>query len=307
MIAKFASDPSGMGRRWSFVNSARTGWKYLLTRYLEKNKKVLLPAYIGQSINEGSGVFDPVRQLGIGYNFYRVSRKLKVDLDDVERSLKTSRIGVVLVIHYFGFVQKNMKRMAELCKNYGAVLVEDCAHVMITNGEEAVGNYGQASFFSLHKWFPCNLGGVVQINGEGENLTIKAKDKIALEDLEVLVRTRKDKVAETRRKNYRNLAKRLRNTPGIELMYPALPPETTPMNLPLVVMGKPRSDLYWKLQHQGVQTTALYYALISELDQTNYPDSEYVSERILNLPVHQDLCEKDMEKLALILTGLVEK
>ena len=51
-----------------FFNSARESFEYILTNAL-KNKTILIPAYIGYSSKEGSGIFDPIKILKLNINF----------------------------------------------------------------------------------------------------------------------------------------------------------------------------------------------------------------------------------------------
>jgi len=69
------------------------------------------------------------------------------------------------------------------------------------------------------------------------------------------------------------------------------------MNLPIIVKNNKREKLYFKLMDEGIPTIALYYRLIDSIDRRQYPDSYYLSNNILNLPVHQDITKNDIEIL----------
>ena len=55
---------------------------------LTPGERVLLPAYVGWSAKEGSGVFDPVDELGVPYAFYRLDDRLRIDLYGLEQCLR---------------------------------------------------------------------------------------------------------------------------------------------------------------------------------------------------------------------------
>ena len=51
-----------------YFKRARDSFEYILKNFLF-DKKVLIPAYIGYSSNEGSGIFDPIKNSGIRKGF----------------------------------------------------------------------------------------------------------------------------------------------------------------------------------------------------------------------------------------------
>lgn len=72
-----------------FFNSARDAFSYLLSELnFQKNDSILLPAYIGESIKEGSGVFDPIRKNKVNFIFYKLDKYLNIDLDDLMQNAK---------------------------------------------------------------------------------------------------------------------------------------------------------------------------------------------------------------------------
>ena len=63
-IPKVACDVGAYRRTMVAFPSARTAFKAFLARAgFSAGDRVLLPAYVGWSPREGSGVFDPVREL----------------------------------------------------------------------------------------------------------------------------------------------------------------------------------------------------------------------------------------------------
>ena len=49
---------------------------------------------------------------------------------------------------------------------------------------------------------------------------------------------------------------------------------------------------------RNMPTTALYYRLIDQLKGSGYKRMQYISNNILNLPIHQDITEQDLKDLS---------
>jgi perosamine synthetase len=129
----------------------------------------------GLQLNAGSIVWMPTYHcgvevqvpivLGLKVGFYRVSPdSLMVDEDDLDRKLR-EQPGPVLLIHYYGFAQIGVGRIAALCRQHGAPLIEDCAHSLFSmHGDRALGEFGPFAIFSFAKTLPVSEGGACQVN-----------------------------------------------------------------------------------------------------------------------------------------------
>lgn len=103
---------------------------------------------------------------GFEARFYRIAPDLSIDEDDLERRL-ASVPGPVLIIHYFGFVQPGIERLAALCRRHGVPLVEDCSHALGSrHGGREVGGFGAISTFSLYKTLGTLDGGALRIDAK---------------------------------------------------------------------------------------------------------------------------------------------
>jgi dTDP-4-amino-4,6-dideoxygalactose transaminase len=58
-----------------------------------------------------------------------------------------------------------------------------------------------------------------------------------------------------------------------------------------------REKLYFNLCEKKIMTTALYHTLIPEITSEKFPISHFVSQNILNLPIHQEVEQKDLKLL----------
>jgi dTDP-4-amino-4,6-dideoxygalactose transaminase len=81
-----------------------------------------------------------------------------------------------------------------------------------------------------------------------------------------------------------------------------------PHDFPIVVHDGCREKLYFELMKEDLPTIALYYRLIDAITPDAFPLSHALSKDILNLPVHQDTDQADLEhlndRLVKILAGL---
>jgi dTDP-4-amino-4,6-dideoxygalactose transaminase len=283
----------------TFTSSARHAWREILRRLTDLEQrplKLLLPAYIGQTDREGSGVFDPVREVECDFSFYPLSDRLIPNVDAIEQAIVTGDIDVLLVIHYFGFVHVDLNHLKTLCLNHNVKLVEDCAHCCYMPQSE-YGCTGDYSFYSLHKFFPTETGGILRSNvAAGKEFSLDADARCEIGVLEQLLRTDIDAVIQKRRLNYRFLEKAMGNVRGVSAFW-QLDEQTIPHNFPICVADNRREKLYFYLLDRELLTTALYYRLIDELDPKRYSTSFEVANSILNLPVHQDTNESDLKIL----------
>ncbi len=80
-----------------------------------------------------------------------IDSSLNMSVTQLERALQThdNRIAAVIVQHTFG-VPADMVQITALCRSYGVVLIEDCAHALgaSVNGQP-VGSFGDAAIFSF--------------------------------------------------------------------------------------------------------------------------------------------------------------
>lgn len=267
-----------------------------------------MPAYIGWSPKEGSGVFDPVEELGLSCSFYRMNERLEIDLEDLEKRLKLGNVGVFVVIHYFGYVDPGYEAAVALAKRHGAFVLEDEAHSMYTDlVGGASGRLGDACIFSLHKMLPVSSGGLLVIN-PGRRVPRLGSDPTAappqdLWSFDLL------SIAMARRRNAELLSELIAES-AHENLTPlrANPPAgVVPQTLPVLVRGVSRDQLYHLLNQNGFGVVSLYHTMISAISPETFPESFWLSRHILNLPVHQDVSSSDLQDMLHRLNWCVDK
>jgi dTDP-4-amino-4,6-dideoxygalactose transaminase len=300
MVKKHPNKSEEHLNRIYLLPSARIGLKCVFDLLnLNKRNKILLPSYIGITDKEGSGVFDPVRKKKVSFEFYKINKNLTIDMNDFCKKIKKGGIKAALVIHYFGFVQCNLKKVIEICKKNKVYLIEDCAHAFMSKYRgRYLGTFGDASVFSLYKSLPIPDGGLLIINNKKLKNPCIANYRISEKTLRSLYRFDMEEINEIRRKNYTLLVKKVSNLPGIQVFYKKLPNGIVPLNLPILIKDKNRDEIYFKLLDKNIETTALYYRIIKQINKKQFPDSYYVSNHILNLPIHQDITAKNIEEIA---------
>ena len=298
MISKEAKEKWATTKNQWFFESARYGFEVLLKTIVpDSNDIILMPGYIGQSIREGSGVFDPIRHTKTKYAFYGLHEDLSVDVVDLKRKMNNPDVKAVLLIHYFGFPQKCVVKLVELCREKGIMLIEDCAHTIGGQYEGVtLGSFGDFSFYSIHKLTAADKGGILQVNNP---LFVECfrgvVDNIEIGDLIQYIRTDFEKASAIRRENYKIYLESLsRDSEYFDIMYSDLEDGVVPINFPIRVKNYSREKMYFQLIEEGITLVSLYYQMIDELPREDFPISYDISDTILNLPTHQCIDKNDV-------------
>lgn len=289
MIAKSAIDKTNFSRNIHLTNSAREGWGIIL-KSLEPSSKILLPSYIGITDREGSGIYDPVISTGLDHDFYMLNDDLTISISEVEKCLVNGSFKLILLVHYFGFRISNIEEIVRLCMELNVIVVEDCAHIFNYNLYDlsSVGTYGDFAFYSLHKYFPVDKGGMVVQNTQN-SLELDCSGVILESEFATqIIKYDIEAIAIKRRENFDFLHSQIKEVDGIRSIK-LRSDEDIPHNYPIFVENDLREKLYFWLMERGVPLIALYYRLIDPLKNEKYKPMKNLSDNILNLPVHQDM------------------
>lgn len=307
MITKGSVDKRNCTRNQIFLDSARRGFELLLERLLKKETDVILmPSYIGESAKEGSGVFDPVRHTKVKFEFYKIKSDLSVDMEDIKTKMDNPNVKAILLIHWFGFPQKCVFELKELCNKKGVAFIEDCAHTI--NGYYKgykLGSIGDYALFSIHKILTTENGGMLQVN-DSANMSLfdDVKDNIDIEDLLQYAKTDLNAIAAKKLRNYNAYLEFLKKDSILfDIIYPVLEEGIVPNNFPVFIKNYNRFQLYNELEAMGIPTVVLYYRMIEELNKEEFPISYQIADTILNLPIHQDIEIEDVKHIADVLNN----
>ena len=133
-ICKLAAVSNAYRRSWFDFPRARDAFEfYLRSLELSSDEFIILPNYIGYSEREGSGVFDPIVKSGVHYKFYHLNERLEIDLDSLANLIADKNCRLLVLFHYFGYVDKNYDRVIFMAKNTGIKILEDQAHSLYTD------------------------------------------------------------------------------------------------------------------------------------------------------------------------------
>ena len=306
-IEKLSKYAPAVRRRALNFPSARTALRGYLSSVSLNRPCVLLPAYIGWTSREGSGVFDPIRGAGLGYGFYRMTSRLEIDLDHLSVCLRSGKFGALILIHYFGYVDPSYETAIALARQVGVIVIEDEAHALFTDliGNRC-GRMGDVAVFSLHKLLPVPVGGMlVYPPGTPENDMLQPaewEDVCNPWDFDLAA------IARRRRENAAVLTECLQPLAGrIDPLW-GMPDEgMVPQTYPVLVRIGSRDRLHRLLNERGYGATTLYYHLINEIDQVRFPDSYALSRHILNLPLHHEATPNDLHQLVSALSEVLQE
>jgi dTDP-4-amino-4,6-dideoxygalactose transaminase len=306
-ISKLACRPLRFRRPFRLFDSARSAFKsFLKLLSLKPGDEVLLPAYIGWSANEGSGVFDPISQLGLDYRFYRLDDRLRIDLGDLRGRLATGCVRVLVLIHYFGYVDPAYAAAVELARQHGVWVLEDEAHALLTDWVGGgSGRLGDACVFSLHKMLPVSGGGMLSVTAEHESLLTRAEG--IANDVSPPWHYDFLEIARRRRRNAAVLAELLEPLGDhLEPLWGLPGPAEVPQTFPVTIRKASRDNLYFALNDAGFGAVSLYHTMIPQIASSEFPAAHRLATTIFNLPVHQDVEPEHLADMVHHLTHLLQ-
>lgn len=307
MIAKRPENSFNYARRIIPFRSAREAFGAILKALDIAPGRVLLPAYIGWSPKEGSGVFDPIASLHIDYSFYALDERLRIDLDSLRTELQGGCIRVLVIIHYFGYVDPSYEEAVRMAREHGVFVLEDEAHAMLSDVVGGIcGRLGDACIYSFHKMLPVESGGAAVINDPEspllEALTADPGCALTLRDFDL------NRIAGKRRANSVVLDKLVCElAPGIMPLFGAPGCREFPQSYPVLIRNGSRDRIYHEMNAAGFGVVSLYHTLISQISADCFPAAVEISHHILNLPVHQDASDDALEAMVRELAGRVDK
>ena len=299
-ISKGPVMPHRFRRSFYAFPSARLGiGAYLRSLNVASGQRILLPSYVGWSPREGSGVLDPIREAGLDFDFYRVDGRLRIDVEHLQSVLASGKTGVVLLIHYFGRPDASLEEVVDLAHELGAVVVEDEAHAMLTDLVGGIsGRHGDAAVFALHKMLPLRDGGTLVVNQDRHqhDALWSSESRVSGFDLAG--------IAAQRCANYASWERQLALlTRYLEPLWNGLEPGVVPQTFPVIVHSADRNQLYHRLNDSGIGVVSLYHTMDRDVPCIGtFLDAHLLTQRIMNLPVHQDVDPEQIEMASPLLT-----
>lgn len=158
--------------------------------------KIALEQY---SLNEN----DVVTILTTSENFY-ISSCVTLEIEAVcrwNRAL-TSETKLIFVNHEFGYPYPDMDRLLKL----GLPIIEDCCTTFFSQNESnKVGKYGDYTVYSLPKFFPMQLGGIVVSNKgvlNNQKSILQESERKYIQNVLSYQLKKQDEILQLRRDNY---------------------------------------------------------------------------------------------------------
>ncbi len=160
---------SASARSWPLALARNAIYFALGELGLNRGDEVLIPAYIC------AAAVEPIRAYGAKPIFYRVNKDCSADLVDVERKIGPCA-RALLSVHYFGFPNRNIRELRNLCDLRDLLLIEDCAHVLCGEMDGfPLGHLGDAAVFSFRKFLPITDGAELRLNRQAEGMSIELR------------------------------------------------------------------------------------------------------------------------------------
>ena len=152
--------PFNAPRRVSYYR-ARNAIYHLFRALLESKPSLTVVAPDYYSGNE----IMAIEAAGAKVHYCPVGPDMQWDPAEVERLCRRHRPDLLYVIHYAGWAQP-IDTLAELCRKYEMLLVEDCALSLLSGTPDgrALGSYGHWSVFCLYKTLPLPNGALLVQN-----------------------------------------------------------------------------------------------------------------------------------------------
>ena len=228
------------------------------------------------------------------HDFYSIDENINIDINDYKNKLlKVKGQAVVLLVHYFGFVDPKIEEVVRIARNSNAIIIEDCAHALYTDYiDRSCGNYSDVSIYSLHKMLPYEDGGMIRINTP-KVIQLNETDyyyNILEYDLK--------RIAEKRKKNAIVIEQSLEGVQGIKILRETkLYKNQTPQTYPILIIKADKNEFYHKLNAKGFGVVSLYHTMIKDLQKKEYNIANNLGTKILNLPVHQDCDEEALKEM----------
>ena len=304
MISKIACNSNNFRRKMLMCPSAREAFSYYLKALKFTNSEfVLLPAYIGWSAHEGSGVFDPVEKLGLQYLFYELDENLNIDIKKLEKLFKKNKVKLFVIIHYFGFTDPLYEQVVALAKKYGIRVIEDEAHAFFTDFVGgASGRLGDACIFSLHKMFTVDGGGILCLNHNEVNVLVDPTVHKFPYDYDW------HGISQRRLENMQLIRQLLQGREDIVIaLKDTINSGNIPQTFPVLIRTVSRDKLYEMMNDRGFGVVSLYHTMIKQISKEEFPGAYFVAKRIMNLPLHQDVESHNIEKMVSTLLECISK
>lgn len=249
-----------------------------------------------------------------------------IDTDKLE-SLITEKTSAIIPVHVYGNIC-NIKEIERIAKKHNLKVIYDAAHTFgITVDGIGIANFGDASMFSFHatKVFNTIEGGAVAFKDEKlskilydiKNFGITGPESVGyvggnskMNEFQAAMGIcnirHVDREIEKRKVVVERYVERLSNINGIKLCKPKIGVKSNYAYFPVVFDGYKlnRDEIYESLKEQNIIARKYFYPLTNNLEcyKGKYnvektPVANYISNRVLTLPLYADLALEDVDRI----------
>jgi len=163
----------GMEKAFSIDSGRAALFVILKGMDLEKNDEIILQSFTCMVV-VNSIVWNGLKPVYVDID----PSTYNLDPAKLEAAI-TPRTKAIMIQHTFG-IPAEITKIQKICKKYGILLIEDCAHAMGAEYKgQKVGTFGEVSFYSLgrSKVISCVSGGMILVKDEA--LAEKIEHQIA--------------------------------------------------------------------------------------------------------------------------------
>jgi len=319
-------------RNHKYLSSGRDSIEAIIQNIqFKKNEIILFPSYLCPSIMQ------QFKNKKIKYLFYRLNKKLEIDLKDIEKNIRHHDIKAIIIIHYFGFIQPKINKIRELCNKKNVILIEDLTQSYLTN-YNPVGDYYFNSYrkllaipdgsmlgfkksietkyktsinnllfkvirlFSLLAYnitFFYSIARAGYTYGETK-LIEKYKKPSRMSALSLFLLKRQDikKMIKKRRKNYLFLLANFPKNKNFKILFNKLPKTVTPSGFP--ILCKKREKIMQHFLKKRIYPP-IHWNIKKIKGLQDFKESIQISRKILTIPIDQRYNKTDMQRIIQVL------
>ncbi len=250
-----------------------------------------------------------------------------IDTKKIE-SLITDKTVAILPVHVYG-TPCDVDEIEKIAEKYNLKVIYDAAHAFgVEIDGNGIANYGDVSMFSFHatKVFHTIEGGALTYNNEEYSKFFRLEKNFGIANEESVIENggnakmnefqaamglinlryiergiqRRKKIVEI----YREL---LRDIEGITYLKDMKNVKHNYAYFPIIIdenkYGKSRDEVFEKLKEYNVFARKYFYPLTSDFEcykdiegnKDNLKNSKYISNRVITLPLYEDLEMEDVE------------
>jgi dTDP-4-amino-4,6-dideoxygalactose transaminase len=252
-----------------------------------------------------------------------------IDTDQIE-SLITDKTSAIVPVHVYGSVCNHLA-IEKIAKKYNLKVIYDAAHAFgVTINNVDVGNFGDASIFSFHatKVFNTIEGGAVTFKDKSLERTLNNIKNYGITGQETVEYVggnakmnefqaamglcnlrRVDAEIEKRKVVVERYKDNLEKIDGIKLVQSKEEVKSNYSYFPVVFNDNyTRGQVFEALRQKNIFARKYFYPLtnkiecyIERFDPGHTPVANYISERVLTLPLYADLDLEDVDEICEII------